>query len=215
METESWDEIEDKIPGNEPAEAIRDETTSSETIVRESDKTTTSETDSASETAEMIPQVQQDNNSDEEDDDGIEYKMSTNKDAGKTAIRVIMFSGKPEEFPFWMEKYKAKTQKKNYKGHLLKTVGEIPESDYDIDGDTNLSDDEKTEKKKLKNDNKNAFSDLLMSRDYLTLQGKIAFRLVPNFSFPCRGRKTPLSNHQSTISHKLPYSHSSSLLSTR
>jgi hypothetical protein len=71
--------------------------------------TTTSEMDLDSEMEEMIPQVQQSNNSDEEEDnDDIEYKMSTNKDAGETAICVIIFSGKPEEFPFWTEKYKAK-----------------------------------------------------------------------------------------------------------
>jgi hypothetical protein len=92
MEAESWDEIEDEIPGNGPVLAIRDETTSSKTIVRESDETTTSETDSDSETEETIPQLQQSKNSDEEEvDDDIEYKMSTNKDAGETAIRVIMF----------------------------------------------------------------------------------------------------------------------------
>jgi hypothetical protein len=179
MATESWDEIEDEILGNGPAEARRNKTTSSKTIVWESNETITSKTDLVSKTAVIIPQVQEDNSSDEEDDDNnIKYKMSTNKDAGETAICVIIFSGNPEEFPFWMEKYKAKAQKKNYKGHLLMTVGDIPKNDYDIDRDTNQLDDEKPEKKKLKNGNENAFSDLLMSIEYWTPQGKIAFRLV-------------------------------------
>jgi hypothetical protein len=73
-----------------------------------------------------------------------------------------------------MEKYKAKAQKKNYKGHLLKMVGEIPKSDYDMDRDTSLLVNEKTETKKLKTNNENAFSDLMMLIDYLSLQGKIA-----------------------------------------
>jgi hypothetical protein len=94
MEPDSWDEIEDKIMGNGPADAIRDKMTGNETIVWESDEKTTSKTDSDSMTVATIPQVQQDNNSDKEDDDDndddIKYKMSTNKDAEETAIRVII-----------------------------------------------------------------------------------------------------------------------------
>jgi hypothetical protein len=63
----------------------------------------------------------------------------------------------------------------------MKTVREIPESNYDIDGDTNILDDKKIEKKKLKTDNENTFSDLLMSIDYSTPQGKTAFRLVQSY----------------------------------
>jgi hypothetical protein len=64
------------------------------------------------------------NRSEESDDVG--------KDVGEMAVSIIFFSGKLEEFPFWIAKRKARAKKKNHKGHLMRTVGEILESDFAI-----------------------------------------------------------------------------------
>jgi hypothetical protein len=58
------------------------------------------------------------------------------------------------------------------------TAGEIPKSSYDIDGDTAPSNDEKKAMKKLKEDNELALTELLLSMDTSTPQGKIAFKCL-------------------------------------
>jgi hypothetical protein len=67
---------------------------------------------------------------------------------------------------------------KGFKGLLLNTEGDIPESDYDIDGDANKSYDKKKELKWQNEGNENAFGDLMMSIDTSTAEGKILFSML-------------------------------------
>jgi Ankyrin repeats (3 copies) len=92
-------------------------------------------------------------------------------------IRVVQFSGKREDFEPWFEKFKARGKRRGYKDHYLKKAGDIPKTTYDIDNNTSKSDDEKA-LQKLKEDNENAFHELLLSMDTSTVEDKLAFKLA-------------------------------------
>jgi hypothetical protein len=152
METDSWDEVEGDL-SNATTVNERGETTNTKTIVQSDNETSDSETTSDSGTAGVIIQESDSQESDNQveivDDDEDDELIMTTKSAD-TPIRVVMFSGKKDEFDPWYEKQLARAKVKGFKGFLLNTEGDIPESDTDIDGDTNLSDDDKKELKKEK-----------------------------------------------------------------
>jgi hypothetical protein len=102
------------------------------------------------------------------------------------AIQVELLNGKKDKFDPWYEKQLARARVKGFKGYLLNQEGDIPESDYNIDGDMNLSDDKKKELKRRNEGNKNAFRDLMMLIDASTPEGKILFNLVKG----CKTSKT-------------------------
>jgi hypothetical protein len=104
--------------------------------------------------------------------------MSNTNNQAEVSIKVIQFSGKREDFKPWFEKFKARGKRRGYKDHYLKKAGDIPITTYDIDNDTSTSDDEKKALQKLKEENENAFHELLLLMDTSTVEGKLAFKLV-------------------------------------
>ena len=92
-----------------------------------------------------------------------------------SAIRVLNFSGRKEEWPSWSEKFLAKAKRSGTKDVLLGKV-QIPSSFEVIE--------EKTEEgKKLMRIielNEIAFTELILSIDVSSSNGKIAFGIVKN-----------------------------------
>ena len=92
-----------------------------------------------------------------------------------SAIRVLNFSGRKEEWPSWSENFLAKAKRSGTKDVLLGKV-QIPSSFEVID--------EKTEEgKKLMRIielNEIAFTELILSIDVSSSNGKIAFGIVEN-----------------------------------
>jgi hypothetical protein len=90
-----------------------------------------------------------------------------------SAIRVLNFSGRKEEWPSWNEKFLAKAKRSGIKDLLLGKV-EIPTSLDVID--------EKTEEGKkllrIADLNEIAFIELILSIDVSNSNGKIAFGIV-------------------------------------
>jgi hypothetical protein len=90
-----------------------------------------------------------------------------------SAIRVLNFSGRKEEWPSWNEKFLAKAKRSGIKDVLLGKV-EIPTSLDVID--------EKTEEGKkllrIADLNEIAFTELILSIDVSNSNGKIAFGIV-------------------------------------
>jgi hypothetical protein len=90
-----------------------------------------------------------------------------------SAIRVLNFSGRKEEWPSWNEKFLAKAKRSGIKDVLLGKV-EIPSSLDIID--------EKTEEGKkllrIADLNEIAFTELILSIDVSNSNGKIAFGIV-------------------------------------
>jgi hypothetical protein len=90
-----------------------------------------------------------------------------------SAMQVLNFSGRNEEWPCWIEKFLAKTKRSGIKDVLLGKV-EIPTSLDVID--------EKTEEGKkllrIADLNEIAFTELILSIDVSHSNGKIAFGIV-------------------------------------
>jgi predicted nucleic acid-binding protein len=90
-----------------------------------------------------------------------------------SAIWVVNFSGRKEEWPSWNEKFLDKAKRSGIKDVLLGKV-EIPSSLEVID--------EKTEEGKkllrIADVNEIAFMELILSIDVSNSNGKIAFRIV-------------------------------------
>jgi gag-polypeptide of LTR copia-type len=90
-----------------------------------------------------------------------------------SAIRVLNFSGRKEDWPSWNEKFLAKAKRSGIKDVLLRKV-EIPTSLDVID--------EKTEEGKkllrVADLNEIAFTELILSVDVSNSNGKIAFGIV-------------------------------------
>jgi hypothetical protein len=175
----SWDEVE-VDSSNATTVMGRGKTTITETIVQGNNKTSDSETSDSDTARASIQDSDLEESLDGQlntiDDDEDNYDM-TSKSAD-TAIWVVLFNRKKDEFDPWYKKQLARAKVKGFKGYMLNQEGDIPESDYDIDGDTNLSDDEKKELKRRKECNENAFRDLMMSIDASTPEGRVLFNLV-------------------------------------
>ena len=89
------------------------------------------------------------------------------------AIRVIAFSGKQVDWIVWEEKFLAKANSKGYRKILL--GAEIaPKDDENFDEST----EEGRLKKKAREANEQAFTDLILSVDGSTANGRVAFNLI-------------------------------------
>ena len=90
-----------------------------------------------------------------------------------STIRVIPFYGKSEEWPTWSEKFLAKARRYGFKDVLLGKV-RIPKTDEDYEMDS-----EEGQKLTIATDmNELAYTELILSIDDKTSNGKVAFNLV-------------------------------------
>ena len=94
--------------------------------------------------------------------------MSNNNNVD-TAIRVILFSGKHNDWFDWEEKFLARAKRKGLKSMYIGKPEDIP-----VENKTSLSKDEE----KLIDLNEIAYSELIMSIDTTTAAGMVAFGLV-------------------------------------
>ena len=90
-----------------------------------------------------------------------------------SAIRVLNFSGRKEEWPTWSEKFLAKAKRSGIKDVLLGKL-EIPKTSDELE--------EKSEegRRMMKNADLNelAFTELILSIDVSNSSGKIAFGIL-------------------------------------
>jgi hypothetical protein len=115
MEAESWDEVEAES-SNATTVNEQSETTNTETIVQGNNETSGSKTTLDSETEIVFTQ---DSDLEESkvddidiDDDDDEYNMTTK--SADMAIRVVLFTGKKDEFDPWYEKQLARAKVKGF-----------------------------------------------------------------------------------------------------
>jgi hypothetical protein len=100
-------------------------------------------------------------------------------------IRVIPFCGKADEWPIWNEKFMAKAKRYGFKDVLTGKLS-IPKADEEFDKDLDIG-------KKMLNAielNKVAYTELLLSIDVKTSNGKIAFNIVKG----CKSKDHPDGN---------------------
>jgi hypothetical protein len=102
-----------------------------------------------------------------------------------STIRVIPFCGKVDEWPVWSEKFLAKAKRYGFKD-LLQGKLSIPKFDESFDEDSDEG------KKMLKNAeiNEVAFTELILSIDAKSSEGKVAFNLVKG----CKSKEYPDGN---------------------
>ena len=89
------------------------------------------------------------------------------------AIRVISFNGKSVDWTVWEAKFLAKANVKGYKKILLGTEV-APKDDEEFDESTP----EGAEKKRLREANESAYTDLILSVDGSSANGRVAFNLI-------------------------------------
>ena len=93
--------------------------------------------------------------------------------SGETAIRVVVFSGKKDDWEVWKEKFLVRASIKGYEGILTGEV-KVPAT-HKADGTKEkLTADQET----IADANKKGFGDLILSIDCSTPAGKIAFAIV-------------------------------------
>ena len=88
-------------------------------------------------------------------------------------IRVIVFSGKQQDWSVWEAKFLARAKKKGYKNLLVGS--DVAPPDGEIIDETN---EEGKEKKRLREANEAAYEDLILSIDGTSAYGRVAFNLV-------------------------------------
>ena len=90
-----------------------------------------------------------------------------------SAIRVIPFYGKSDEWPTWSEKFLAKAQRYGFKDVLLGKVT-IPKTDEVF----NVESEERKKMMMTADLNELAYTELILSKDDKTSSGKVACNLV-------------------------------------
>jgi gag-polypeptide of LTR copia-type len=95
---------------------------------------------------------------------------------GETSIRVVMFSGKRDEWESWKEKFMVKAAIRGYKT-LLTGEDKAPDTQDPKDGTKKKLADDIQE---LADKNKKWFGDLILSIDCTKPTGKVAFATVKN-----------------------------------
>ena len=90
-----------------------------------------------------------------------------------SAIRVLHFTGKKEEWSTWSEKFLAKARRSGIKDVLLGKVA-IPKNNEEINEKT----DEGKIMMKIFDLNELAYTELILSIDVRTSNGKVAFNMV-------------------------------------
>ena len=98
---------------------------------------------------------------------------TTGAGSGDTSIRVVVFSGKREDWENWREKFMVKASLRGYEGILLGD-DKVPET-HDKDGKKKTL---KPEEQVIIEANKKGFGDLVLSIDCSTSAGKVAFSMV-------------------------------------
>ena len=88
-------------------------------------------------------------------------------------FRVIMFSGKSEDWSFWEEKFLARAKRKGFKKILLGTV-QVAHDDEQLD----LATTEGKEKQDIRDKNELAFEELILSIETSSGPGRVAFQIV-------------------------------------
>ena len=93
--------------------------------------------------------------------------------AGDTNIRVVIFSGKREDWENWREKFMVKAAMRNYEGVLMGD-DDVPKTHGKDGKKLTLKNDEQL----IADANKKGFGDLILSIDCSTSAGKVAFAMV-------------------------------------
>ena len=100
---------------------------------------------------------------------------STGISGGETSIRVVIFSGKKEDWESWKEKFLVKASIRGYES-VLTGETKIPAT-HDEDGNKlTLT----AEEQEIVEQNKKGFGDLILSIDCSTAAGKVAFATIKN-----------------------------------
>ena len=99
--------------------------------------------------------------------------------------RVIPFCGKGDEWPIWSEKFLAKAKRYGFKDVLLGMLS-IPKTDESFDE----ASDQGKRMLKIIEFNEIAFTELILSIDVKTSNGKIAFNLIKG----CKSKDYPDGN---------------------
>ena len=94
-------------------------------------------------------------------------------DQDDRAIRIIVFNGEPEEWSYWEEKFLAKASKKGF-AKVLTGIIKAPK-DSEVLDPNNAANKEKID---IREQNKLAFEELILSIDTSKDKGKIAFQIV-------------------------------------
>jgi hypothetical protein len=109
----------------------------------------------------------------------------TGTSVGDVNVRVIPFSGKKDEWENWKEKFMVKAAINKYDG-IINGDDEVPET-HDKDGKKKTL---KPEEQTIADLNKKGFGDLMLSIDYTTPEGKIAFNTVKG----TKTKENPIGN---------------------
>jgi hypothetical protein len=93
----------------------------------------------------------------------------------ETAIRVVTFSGRKDDWITWDEKFQARARRRGYGDILLGDKSALDDANFAA-----LSESDSTHSKqlKLRQLNELAFDDLILSMETGTSNGKVAFNLV-------------------------------------
>jgi hypothetical protein len=104
---------------------------------------------------------------------GTGVTRSSGTSAGETSIRVVIFSGKRDDWESWKEKFAVKAAVRGYEDILEGTV-QVPET-HNPDGTKKTLTADQTA---IVEANKKGFGDLILSIDCTTAAGKVAFAMV-------------------------------------
>jgi hypothetical protein len=107
-----------------------------------------------------------------------------------STIRVIPFCGKGDEWPIWSEKFLAKAKRYGFKDVLLGKLS-IPKIDESFDE----ASDQGKRMPQIIEFNEIAFTELILSIDVKSSNGKIAFNLVKG----CKSKDYPDKHKQICI----------------
>jgi hypothetical protein len=92
---------------------------------------------------------------------------------GETSIRVVIFSGKKEDWETWKEKFMVRASIRGYEA-VLTGDDEVPETIDDNGDKKTLSADDQL----IAEANKKGYGDLILLIDCTTSSGKVAFAIV-------------------------------------
>ena len=90
----------------------------------------------------------------------------------ESSIKVILFSGKKNEYDAWKEKFLARAKRRGIKEYYFKDAKEIPKSSEKLSTGTDAG------KIRLQQGNITAYEELILSINTETKEGRVAFRLV-------------------------------------
>lgn len=92
----------------------------------------------------------------------------------ESTIKVVLFSGKQEDWFVWEERFLAKAQRRGFKKLLLGKEDDIPKSSDELD----ITKPNEKKLVKIRNLNEYAYGELVMSMDISKPSGKVAFSIV-------------------------------------